>query len=327
MSKPPTISLPFTTYDTSPTKSRFNFLSGSRLRNRALAFAVAIGAFTLCVVLLRRTALQDALPREASQSTSSGSQTSSNTMFTGAETKYPNTNHLIMVAGHAVWLGGQGYQNDSDWFLESRQSGQGSTLAEHVRYGAQLANKTPQSLLIFSGGNTREFAGARTESQSYAELLEFMARTDSTLATAHVTTEEFARDSFENLLFSIARFYEIVGRYPQAITVIGFQFKKQRFRDVHRKALGFSVDKFTYHGIDPPGLDRTTSNVEIENTRSAWEKDLYGCQNENLLAKKKSRNPYRRRHGYELSNPAIATLLTYCPRNGATVFPGKLPWA
>lgn len=32
-------------------------------------------------------------------------------------------------------------------------------------------------------------------------------------------TEEHARDSFENLLFSVCRFRELTGRYPQNITV------------------------------------------------------------------------------------------------------------
>lgn len=33
-------------------------------------------------------------------------------------------------------------------------------------------------------------------------------------------TEEHARDSFENLLFSVCRFRELTGVYPQNITVI-----------------------------------------------------------------------------------------------------------
>ena len=32
-------------------------------------------------------------------------------------------------------------------------------------------------------------------------------------------TEEHARDSFENLLFSVCRFRELTGAYPQNITV------------------------------------------------------------------------------------------------------------
>lgn len=35
-------------------------------------------------------------------------------------------------------------------------------------------------------------------------------------------TEEHARDSFENLLFSVCRFRELTGSYPQNITVCSF---------------------------------------------------------------------------------------------------------
>ena len=39
-------------------------------------------------------------------------------------------------------------------------------------------------------------------------------------------TEEFALDSYQNVLFSICRFREIVGHYPDKITVVSFTFKK-----------------------------------------------------------------------------------------------------
>ena len=34
-------------------------------------------------------------------------------------------------------------------------------------------------------------------------------------------TEEYARDSFENLLFSVCRFRQLTGAYPANITVRG----------------------------------------------------------------------------------------------------------
>lgn len=58
-----------------------------------------------------------------------------------------------------------------------------------------------------------------------------------------VYSEEFARDSYENLLFSLCRFHEITGRYPDKITVIGFGFKEKRFTDLHRKAVRFPKNK------------------------------------------------------------------------------------
>eukprot|EP01037_Dinobryon_pediforme_P037403 gene37403-44865_t len=64
--------------------------------------------------------------------------------------------------------------------------------------------------------------------------------------TSNVYLEEYARDSFENLLFSICRFREVVGTYPKSISVVGFDFKGKRFSEHHRKAIGFPEANFTY---------------------------------------------------------------------------------
>lgn len=42
------------------------------------------------------------------------------------------------------------------------------------------------------------------------------------------TTEEFALDSYENLLFAVARFKEVTGRWPGKITVVGYGMKRRR---------------------------------------------------------------------------------------------------
>jgi hypothetical protein len=67
------------------------------------------------------------------------------------------------------------------------------------------------------------------------------------------TTEDHALDSFQNFLFSIARFHEYTGRYPEKITVVGYEMKRRRFTDLHRAALRWPLDKFDYIGVDPEG--------------------------------------------------------------------------
>lgn len=68
---------------------------------------------------------------------------------------------------------------------------------------------------------------------------------------ARVTTEDHALDSFQNLLFSIARFHEYTGNYPTKITVVGYEFKRARFDDLHRAALRWPKENFEYIGVDP----------------------------------------------------------------------------
>jgi hypothetical protein len=45
-----------------------------------------------------------------------------------------------------------------------------------------------------------------------------------------------ARDSLENLLFSLCRFNELSDSYPLDVTVVSFGFKKRRFEELHRRA-------------------------------------------------------------------------------------------
>lgn len=73
------------------------------------------------------------------------------------------------------------------------------------------------------------------------------------------TTEEYALDSFQNLLFSIARFHEFTGRYPEEITVIGYDMKRKRFTELHRAALRWPLSRFHYVGMDVEGAERAVA--------------------------------------------------------------------
>lgn len=237
--------------------------------------------------------------------------------------------HLVIVPGHAIWNGGLNYTEDSDWMLEPFQHGQTDAFVEQIKAGAALVASSPNTLLVFSGSESRQNANGKSEAQSYQRLLvRFVDQAEvPPLSLERVTTEQFARDSYENLLFSIARFYEVAGEYPKEITVIGYTFKKQRYIDLHRAAVKFPLDRFHYIGIDPASLDlQDAERGEKENARSLYERDLYGCHNKKLMEKKKLRNPARRRHGYELSNRLLAPLIEYCPISGNQLYADPLPW-
>ena len=84
-------------------------------------------------------------------------------------------------------------------------------------------------------------------------------------------TEEYALDSYENVLFSLARFHEITGRWPAKMTVVGYGMKRKRwvmgiglclmagwliscrFEQLHRHVIRFPADRFEYIGIDDEG--------------------------------------------------------------------------
>ncbi|CAG8577842.1 10355_t:CDS:2 [Cetraspora pellucida] len=204
----------------------------------------------------------------------------------------PNPSHsglqdLIIVAGHAIYLGNglEKVEQDNNWILEDFQKGGAvKTFLNHIRKGVELTQQNPKALLVFSGGQTRPAAGPRSEAQSYyvlAQTLDLLsAEENSHLIFGRMTTEEYARDSYENLLFSICRFKEVTGHYPR----------------------------------------NEDSALEL------FRHDIYACHDSRLRKKKLARNPFRRRHPYDLSCPSLSDLIDYCPHNPTSIFSNKLPW-
>lgn len=244
--------------------------------------------------------------------------------------------HAIIVAGHAIYTGPSDLEQvklDSNWILEPFQrGGQIHTFIEHIQKGVDLLKQDSASVLVLSGGETRPHAGPRSESFSYWQIAQMLLEKDDSISeeekvklSQRMITEEYARDSHENLLFSICRFSEMTGSYPNKITVVGFEFKRKRFEDIHRHSISYPIDKFEYIGIDPSDEEAPDrAQGELTNSFKPFEKDLYGCHG-TLKQKKMIRNPFRRRHAYANSCPVLAPLLNYCPSNNA-LYSGPLPW-
>ena len=200
--------------------------------------------------------------------------------------------HLIIVPGHATFIGSdyRDYLNESNWFLESYQKGQLSTFIEHIKKACQVGSQDARSLIIFSGGQTRIASNSRSEGYSYYLVATEWLKSESTV-------EMFARDSLENVEFSLARFKEYTGREASKITIVGFEFKRARFVDLHRAALGISLNSFNYIGIDGK-IDLEDAKRGEERTFNLFKQDLFGCKGE-LREKKMSRNPFNLVHGYK----------------------------
>jgi hypothetical protein len=207
-------------------------------------------------------------------------------------------------------------RDDASWYLLPYQRGQDfpAIIASHIQKGIDIARRDPNALLLFSGGQTRRYVprdkrqnwpplrpsthgticrgrlrrdvGPLSEAASYYYLAE-EKKWFSGGVNQRTFLEEYARDSFENLLFSLCRFREASGTYPQKVTVVGFDFKVRgmlrvwrvcgvvaqerrppphhcithtlyplqghRFTDLHRKAIGYPEGNFTYVGLRPSG--------------------------------------------------------------------------
>ncbi|KAI9144254.1 hypothetical protein BKA69DRAFT_1056549 [Paraphysoderma sedebokerense] len=188
-----------------------------------------------------------------------------------------NIQDLVIVTGHGVFTGfnllpdgidiskdntldadknrkiRSWLESERNWFLMPYQLNQSipGTFLQHIEKGVELAKESTQSLLLFSGGHTREAAGARSEAQSYYQIAQVLRWLDSSLQD-RTFTEEFARDSYENLLFSICRFKELTGHYPRNISLISYPHKHHRFLNLHLRAIRFPPNRFTFIGHPMP---------------------------------------------------------------------------
>lgn len=236
--------------------------------------------------------------------------------------------NLVMVAGHSVYTSSSCEKVDKEdsWFLESYQKhpGQAATFVDHIRKGVDITGDDQDALLLFSGGETRKDAGPRSEAQSYwtvAESKAWFGKQESVRGRA--LTEEHARDSFENLLFSVCRFRELTGTYPHNITVVGYDFKEKRFKHLHRTAIGFPETSFFYSGTSSSQTSREAALKGEALVRTQFQEDPYGCKG-SLRRKKLGRDPFHRSIPYPNGCPEIAGLFRYC---GTAPYPGSLPWA
>jgi hypothetical protein len=241
--------------------------------------------------------------------------------------------NLVVVAGHAVIRMSKisvADRADNGWYLLAYQKNQGfpGIIVSHVKKGLHLAKQDPSAMLVFSGGQTRKDVGPTSEAASYYYLADqnsWMTDTDTSSVKSRVYLEEYARDSLENLLFSVCRFKEVQGYYPSKITVVGFDFKKNRYVDLHRKAIGFPLSNFSYVGVtSPPPFDQAKAERGEVGAASSFQKDLYGCSDPALHVKREKRNPFQRTVPYELACPEMKELLHWC---GPGLFDvDSLPW-
>lgn len=90
-------------------------------------------------------------------------------------------------------------------------------------------------MLTDRGATRPHLASPLSEGSSYHRLaaarglLPTLSTSSSQLPpSSRAVTEEYALDSYENLLFSMARFREVTGHWPEHVTVVGYGMKQRR---------------------------------------------------------------------------------------------------
>ena len=124
---------------------------------------------------------------------------------------------------------------------------------------------------------------------------------------SRIHPEIHAVDSYQNVLFSLLHFRLATGVYPQQISVVTHEFKRQRFMEWHFPALGLRpvLRSFTSAGVDdrgraakvrviginPPEEIAPLEGLIVGEEKSGiglWRDDPYGVLGE-LAAKRKKR--------------------------------------
>ncbi len=236
---------------------------------------------------------------------------------------------LVVVPGHAVYYGSNFLEakDESNWALEPHQllEGEAKAFMEHMERGVREVAKNPRALLIFSGGKTRREAGAISEASSYWQVSRAF---DWFGVDAGVEfrsfTEEHARDSFENLLFSLCRFFELTRKFPSKITVVGFQSKSARFQKLHLRAIGYPESNFTYIGT--PALNEKEMEAGEVKVREAFERDPFGCRGE-LAAKRHDRDPFNEGAPYSSQVKILSAFWLHIDTCSQRLYTGPLPWS
>ncbi|KAK3351377.1 hypothetical protein B0H65DRAFT_546424 [Neurospora tetraspora] len=235
----------------------------------------------------------------------------------------PPPNHLIIVCGHAIWLGGpaNGW-DESEWLIEPYKKGETPTFIAHIKAGLEELAKDDGAVLMFSGGPTRPETRL-SEAQSYYNLAlanSFFGLSPSSSSAAapssfsnRIFLEERALDSYYNILFSLIHYWRVVHHpqhaWPERITIVSHAFKRNRLVDGHCAAIFGLIPsqlelekRVRFVGINPPGVDgvgsvdgdggskeKKEAMQGVQLALGQWAEDPHGV-GEELAGKRRARN-------------------------------------
>ncbi|KAF5176752.1 Transmembrane protein, partial [Thalictrum thalictroides] len=105
--------------------------------------------------------------------------------------------------------------------------------------------------------------------------------------------------------------------------VVSYDFKEERFSQLHRSAMRFPETRFFYYGTPASSTSKESALKGEALVRTQFQDDPYGCLG-SLRRKKHGRDPFHRSIPYPNGCPELAGLFRYC---GVTPYPGNLPWS
>ena len=225
---------------------------------------------------------------------------------------HPST--LVICPGHAIFVGSK----SSDVFRTEcwlglfpaygRKEDELQLYIEHVKSSVLVAAERPDSLLVFSGGETRQgVEPGYDEAGGYQRVAEASGWWQHPDVASRVALERYARDSLENATHSVHVFLATTGTVPKRIMVVGFRFKAERYR-WHLETLARQHDavklprieaEISYVGVNdpPPGvLEKSLEGERI--ALASFRRHPLGHDGGALERKRKERDPHGRGNPY-----------------------------
>lgn len=203
---------------------------------------------------------------------------------------------------------------EEDWILASfqKEARDQHCLLKHLYTSIKLLSKDPSDrLLVISGGYTKPQA-QKSESSSYLEVSRDRNIASDELEKS-ILLEEYARDSYENVVFSLCAFRQATGIWPKHVKIVGFEFKRKRFLNYHMHTIQYPAENVEYIGIGPEypsaeyfGVDdvsyeenrkkyfESTFASEHKYAIEPFSKNEFGSFGSVLHEKKEKRDPFDR---------------------------------
>lgn len=231
---------------------------------------------------------------------------------------------MVIGPGHAIPIPGRTASpdilNDSSWLGGFKD--EGLLYFKHVEATVNVAATRPGAVAVFSGGQTREIAGRRSEAQGYWEVGRDNGWFGHPNVGEQALREEFARDSLENLIFSLVLFFQKHGTWPERIVVVGWEFKRERY-DLHRRAIKWPKDAFEYVGVNNPEGKAMEIAVDGEKRKlDAVRSDPFLAGPE-WAGQREFRDPFQRGNPYRGVHPSLDALFDIMDTHALRA---KMPW-
>lgn len=171
---------------------------------------------------------------------------------------FENLNKLIVVPGHATFTESvdkvpKDYKNEKYWTHLPFQRNEVQFYIEHIEAGLEMAASNPDSLLVFSGGFSRnsKWSEAATYGAIARDKCLKCQKQNNCDVERRTVLDEASFDSLQNVKNSINIFNELTYREPEHINIVGYEFKRNRFV-FHLETLGIPETRYTYHGVNNP---------------------------------------------------------------------------